>query len=875
MPPLAIAGVAAGLSTATNIASGVIARSASEGDRNAAMSAAEKAQRMIAELNLPPDQARAVLLQEFKSAGVLTPELENEIHSQFEQIGKEDPQLREAQIDALTKYKELSAGGMRPEDRLALSEAKEVAARENVAARGDITREMAQRGQGGAGAELAMKLQAQQAGANELARSSERTAAQASQRALEALGKSENLAGRMRSDEMAMLEKQQALKNEQNRFDVGYQRQREQRRAANVQDVAEKNLAQRQSLMDRNVALQNQELLRQREGEQTDFTNKMKLAQLKSGAEQDRAKMFQERARDTEQSIKGIGSGIAQGIGSIGGFASGLGDKEVTPGKPKVLSNSDYEKMYAAHGAVVPGKEVVPGDHPVNDTVDAKLSPGEMVIPKTVAEGSDDHILGFIKGLRAKHSKGEKLFNGGMADDRRFFDSEMKRLQSEGAFIPKEEKDALVKEQEDFLANEDRKKIVEYARRQNAQDDLQRSIDFETSLIQEQLENEMLSKLAQKPGGNKVKKTVPTKPEGSRIASVNESVTPTPSIVEQQDPQQELRDIQENERYMNLFGGLTAAGEKIGSSIARTQEDKDVSKPFYQAAELQGRQYKDRQADLKSRQDLEAGKLNLEKARLQIGDETKLRDPKSEISVLARATMKKAGYPLADNASAMDLKAQGLDLDKIIGIIAARETRQIAAETAKATRDLAKAEKSAQVRDSRTERLAKAIRDSVDYKNYAVLKSAVSGIEQSLQNPSPQGDAEIVYSFVKILDPGSAVKENEVDFVRAARNLGSELAGGLKKLSTGQILLPQERQNILDIANRKLGTQRKIFESGISGLKKQAERQGISLEEIVPELESPIVRDKKQSKYEPGDIVTIKGIQYKVGADGDSLEEIQ
>jgi hypothetical protein len=53
----------------------------------------------------------------------------------------------------------------------------------------------------------------------------------------------------------------------------------------------------------------------------------------------------------------------------------------------------------AAHGALVGGKANVPGDSPQNDTVPAMLSPGEIVLPRSVAHDPEkakefvDHLL--------------------------------------------------------------------------------------------------------------------------------------------------------------------------------------------------------------------------------------------------------------------------------------------------------------------------------------------------------------------------------------------------------------------------------------------------------------------------------------------------
>lgn len=66
-------------------------------------------------------------------------------------------------------------------------------------------------------------------------------------------------------------------------------------------------------------------------------------------------------------------------------------------------------------GGVVPGKAKVKGDDERNDTVPAMLSPGEIVIPRTVVQKGEKAMMGFIKGLKAMEStkaqKGKKVKN--------------------------------------------------------------------------------------------------------------------------------------------------------------------------------------------------------------------------------------------------------------------------------------------------------------------------------------------------------------------------------------------------------------------------------------------------------------------------------
>ncbi len=64
--------------------------------------------------------------------------------------------------------------------------------------------------------------------------------------------------------------------------------------------------------------------------------------------------------------------------------------------------------MTASHGAVVPGQAPVQGDSDRNDKVPAMLSPGEVVLPRSVTQSSDPvaKAAEFMKHLRSPKSQG-------------------------------------------------------------------------------------------------------------------------------------------------------------------------------------------------------------------------------------------------------------------------------------------------------------------------------------------------------------------------------------------------------------------------------------------------------------------------------------
>ena len=57
--------------------------------------------------------------------------------------------------------------------------------------------------------------------------------------------------------------------------------------------------------------------------------------------------------------------------------------------------------MNMKSGGPVPGMPAVPGDSPANDTVNAKLSPGEIVLPRSVTQPAPNpsRVMDFLRSL--------------------------------------------------------------------------------------------------------------------------------------------------------------------------------------------------------------------------------------------------------------------------------------------------------------------------------------------------------------------------------------------------------------------------------------------------------------------------------------------
>ncbi len=93
------------------------------------------------------------------------------------------------------------------------------------------------------------------------------------------------------------------------------------------------------------------------------------------------------------ETLEGSGKSFSKMLGSFGGEG---GAGTASPGAG--LGQTMMPMMKS--GGEVPGQAVVPGDSTLNDNVPALLSPGEIVIPRSLSKKSPEEIAQFVMALR-------------------------------------------------------------------------------------------------------------------------------------------------------------------------------------------------------------------------------------------------------------------------------------------------------------------------------------------------------------------------------------------------------------------------------------------------------------------------------------------
>jgi outer membrane lipoprotein SlyB len=299
---------------------------------------------------------------------------------QLEQLGpsemqniQTDPRLMQAQYDALRELETRGREGFTARDELDRLKTKQQVGKENAGRLGAIQQNMAARGMGGSGMDLVAQLQASQAATDREALAGlERNAAQEQNRAnssAQAGGLAGNIRGQGFQENSAKAQAQDAI----NRFNTTNSVNRSMYNNRGMNDINAKNVDRYNQTMDRNTEGQygfRKDAFGANQGQQQMNYN--------AGTEDLNAiRIKDQQARDAKKGTMGaigtIGGGIVGGIyGGPAGAAAGASVGGSIGGA-------------FAHGGMIPGQEVYPWDDTANDTVQIQASPGEIVIPKSIA----------------------------------------------------------------------------------------------------------------------------------------------------------------------------------------------------------------------------------------------------------------------------------------------------------------------------------------------------------------------------------------------------------------------------------------------------------------------------------------------------------
>lgn len=193
-------------------------------------------------------------------------------------------------------------------------------------------------------------------------------------------------------------------------------------------------------------------------------------------------------------------------------------------------------------------------------------------------------------------------------------------------------------------------------------------------------------------------------------------------------------------------------------------------------------------------------------------------------AALAKAQSDKAKVEAqyAEKTVLADLKKKAADLKLTSAQTgsALAQTKKLGEETAKITLELAALKASGGLDPAKAFEQEEKLRKEyqVRSKVYNELQTTYKNIESSSLAKSGPGDVALITGFMKMLDPGSVVRETEFATARDTAGLYERLKNSLAKAESGEFLQDSQRQEFtnlakkyLDSANKKAGEDKKAL----------------------------------------------------------------
>ena len=311
------------------------------------------------------------------------------------------------------------------------------------------------------------------------------------------------------------------------------------------------------------------------------------------------------------------------------------------------------------------------------------------------------------------------------------------------------------------------------------------------------------------------------------------------------DVDQEMLDAQEAVRKNRLLQGLGKAAEKIGTSIAGVQSDASFAEHLKDMVEQPVAQLKEVRASAAEKEkrimdkskfaiDMEKSGIDLEKAKLDMADESKKRDPNSELSKAMRNFVREQAGQVGLKLGINDSFSYA-QLEKLNGSLTNLFNTKMAQD---ARRDLAK--ENALIRAQATKdkqeiknadvalKLNKQV-DDIDNKiGLTEAKDALMTLESYRYEPAdPAMDIATLYKFIKVLDPGSVVREGEIHLTKQGQSLFENMGVSINRISNGQIISQKLKKDIINTIGRIYNTRQETYKNKVSGIVNAADKQNL------------------------------------------------
>lgn len=122
--------------------------------------------------------------------------------------------------------------------------------------------------------------------------------------------------------------------------------------------------------------------------------------------------------------------------------------------------------------------------------------------------------------------------------------------------------------------------------------------------------------------------------------------------------------------------------------------------------------------------------------------------------------------------------------------------------------------------------------------DFIKVRDAYNKISATASNPSPAGDMALIFNYMKMLDPGSTVREGEYATAQNAGSIPDRVWAQYNKAVAGESLAPPQRSDFLKQSKNLYDSQLKTQKALEKTYKDLAARAGFNPDDVAPDLAS-------------------------------------
>ena len=134
-------------------------------------------------------------------------------------------------------------------------------------------------------------------------------------------------------------------------------------------------------------------------------------------------------------------------------------------------------------------------------------------------------------------------------------------------------------------------------------------------------------------------------------------------------------------------------------------------------------------------------------------------------------------------------------------------------------------------------KLRKEFRGGTVPKDFGKVRDSFDRITATSGSPSPAGDLALIFNYMKLLDPGSVVREGEFATAQNAAGVDERIRGQFNRILSGERLTGTQRKDFIQKAGELFNAQAKNYNNEVNYYRGLAEEYDVNQDRIAKQAE--------------------------------------